>query len=81
MLQLASSREPPLASTLGPIFPHNLGRRMIFAIFGTLISRKPLKISKNRDDVVNVKFEDLQILVHFIFSKSLTVLKYFGFFF
>jgi len=32
MLQLASNREPPLTSTIGPLFPPNLGRGVIFAI-------------------------------------------------
>jgi len=32
MLPLASNRKPPLASMIGPIFPHNLGRRVIFEI-------------------------------------------------
>jgi len=32
MLQLALNREPPLTSTIGPLFPPNLGRRVIFAI-------------------------------------------------
>jgi len=61
MIQLAWNREPPLASTIGQIFPHNLGRGIIFAIIWTLISQKQFKISKNREDSIDVKFEDLQI--------------------
>jgi len=61
MLQLASNQEPPLTSTIGPLFSPNLGRGMIFAILWTLISRKPKKISKNWEDLPDVTFQDLQI--------------------
>jgi len=54
------NREPPLTSKIGPIFPPNIGRGVIFAIlFEPRISQKPFEISKNRDDQVDVKFEDL----------------------
>jgi len=36
MLQLASNRESPLTSTIGPLFPLNLGRGVICAILWTL---------------------------------------------
>jgi len=49
MLQLASNRGPPLVvSTIGPIFPHNMGRELFLAILWTVISRKLLKISKSK---------------------------------
>jgi len=61
MLQVASNRKPSPASTVGPIFPHNLGRRVIFAILWTLISRKLLKVSEYRGNLVDIKFRDLKI--------------------
>jgi len=67
MLQLASNRETPLASTIGPIFPHSLGRVSIFVILWTLISRKPLKTSRNRKKtLVDEKIQDLQYKFQFI---------------
>jgi len=77
MLQLASNREPPLTSTIGPLFPPNLGRGVICAILWTLISRKPWKISKNRGDLVDVNFQDLKIWFFTFFSISLTVFEIF----
>ena len=40
-LQSAWNREPPITSTIGPLFIPNLGRGVILAILWTLISRKP----------------------------------------
>jgi len=76
-LQLASNREPPLASTIGPIFPHNLGWRKIFAILWTLISRKLLKISENREDFLGVKFKDLRLLFYAFFRYLWRFSRYF----
>ena len=59
MLQLASNQEPPLPGTIRPIFTHNLetGGGCFMHFFEPLYL---LKISKNRDSLVDVKFEDLQ---------------------
>ena len=77
MLQLASNREHPLTRTIEQLFPPNLRRGVIFAILWILISRKPLKISKNRRDLVDVKIEDLQIWFRTFFSISQTVFEIF----
>jgi len=79
MLQLASNRKPHLARTIGPIFPCNLlGRGVIFEILWTLISRKLLKISKNRWILVDVKLKDLQIWFRNFFRYLKRFLRYFG---
>ena len=77
MLQLASNREPPQTSAVGPIFPHNFARRIIFAILLTLLSRKTSSISKNRKDFVDVEFEILQILYRF-YNLHLRILYIFS---
>ena len=71
ILQSASNREPPLTSTIGPLFPPNLGRGVIIAILWTLISRIPWKISKNRGDLNDVQFDDLQIRFYTFFRYLL----------
>jgi len=77
MLQWASNRKPPLAWTVGPIFPNTMGRGVIFAILWTLISRKLLKISNNRGALVIVQFKDLQIWFWTYFRYLLRFWRYF----
>ena len=55
-------------------FPVIWGGGVIFATISTLISKKPVQISKNRD-VIDGKFKDLQIWFCTFFSISLTVFE------
>ena len=59
MLQFASNREPPLASTIGLIFPNNMGTEWFLQFFEFFL--KTSKDIEYRGDHINVKFRDLQI--------------------
>jgi len=77
MLQLASNREPLLANTVGPIFPHNLGRGVIFGIFWTLTSRKRMTISRNKKRPSRYKILRSTNWIRCTFSISPTVFEFF----
>jgi len=71
MLQLASNRKPFLASTIGPIFTHHLGRgRVDFRnSLNPYISKTIKNIEKQRD-LVGAKFKVVRISLYIFFDIS-----------
>ena len=76
MLQLASNREPPLTSTIGPLIPPNLGRGWFLHSLKPYVSKTIKDIEKQRK-ASRRKIWWYTNLILYIFSISVTVFEIF----
>jgi len=76
MLQLASNREPPMTSTIGPLFPPNLGRGWFLQFFEPLYLENQKRYRKI-EYTSRRKISRSTNLIPYIFSISLTVFEIF----
>ena len=77
MLQLASNREPPLTSTMGPLFPTNLGRGWFLQLFEPLYLENQKEVSKNRRPCRREIWRSANLILYIFFLISLTVFEIF----